>query len=185
MWSRYFVPVNLMKILSSPPFKLMGHLCSSICIGFLRTSRISSMAFPNTVNSNAELKELSTLDTDRFQSIHVSDTKPQLNSCARLPAFIGLAVVREAWAATISRILNATRPLTFNIEYLDDSITLIQVKLAAGSSLITPPPSPGTTTLAGPLLQQTTIIYINSLGDERPSIHKQPRPSSLFKNVVS
>ncbi|KAL3493162.1 hypothetical protein BJX62DRAFT_224020 [Aspergillus germanicus] len=140
------------------------------------------MAFSNTLDSKAGLQKESALHADEFRAIHVSDKKPQFNSCGRLPAFIGLAVVREAWATTLSRILNATRSLTFNIEYVGDSITLVQVKLASGGSSITPPPSPGTTTVASPLLQQTTIVYINPLGDGTSSSHIQSTSSSLSKN---
>jgi hypothetical protein len=149
------------------------------------------MAFPITLNSNAELQEASTLDADAFRSIHVSDKKPQLNSCARLPAFIGLAVVREAWATTLSRILNATRSLSFNIEHVGYSITLIQVRLASGSppitpiTPITPPASPGTT-LESLVLNETSIVYINPCSNEKISnLQAQSKSSSLLSSQVS
>ncbi|KAJ0416599.1 hypothetical protein BJY00DRAFT_316716 [Aspergillus carlsbadensis] len=129
-----------------------------------------------------KLQEISALDADEFRSIHVSDKKPQLNSCARLPAFIALAVVREAWATTLSRLLNATRPLTFNIEYVGDSITLVEVKFASESPPITPPASPGTT-LGSFVPKQTSIVYINpSSGEKISNLQVQSKSSILLSN---
>ncbi|KAL3468560.1 hypothetical protein BJX64DRAFT_273476 [Aspergillus heterothallicus] len=124
------------------------------------------MASPKTPILNSGTREVSELISAAYRSLNICLGKSRLNSYARLPAFIGLAIVREAWATTISRISNATRSFTFNIHYLDDWVTVVQVKLDPGSPPITPPASPGTT-LRSTLLKQTSIVYIDSVDHNR------------------
>ncbi|KAL2812422.1 hypothetical protein BJX63DRAFT_421822 [Aspergillus granulosus] len=135
------------------------------------------MASPKTPTSDSGLQQVPALNPDDFRSIEIPLKKPQLNLYATLPSFIGLAVVREAWATTLSWISNASRSLTFNIQYVDDSISVVQVKQGAGSPPITPPASP-CPTLGGSLLQQTSIVYICPASQETPSLPvKQGNPS--------
>ncbi|KIA75496.1 hypothetical protein HK57_00018 [Aspergillus ustus] len=100
------------------------------------------MASPKTPTSDSRMQEVPGLSSEELRSIEVPLGKSQLNSYARLPAFLGLAIVREAWATTLSRISNLTRSLTFSIQYIDENITVVQVKLDPGSPPITPPSSP-------------------------------------------
>ncbi|KAL2849262.1 hypothetical protein BJY01DRAFT_246024 [Aspergillus pseudoustus] len=142
------------------------------------------MASPKTPTFDSILQEVPGLSSEELRSIDVPLGKSQLNSYARLPAFLGLAIVREAWVTTLSRISNPTRSLTFNIQYIDETITEVQVKIDPDSPPITPPSSPGTT-LRDALLKQTSIVYISSVGQgqaSQPKLQFNPPRASRTQN---